>query len=190
MLAPLALEASITFKSFLPATPFKNCILITDLMRPLHLSLLSFHTFPPFLTFWIGRMCVSSLPSHIFLCRSNLNANGWRKPFHFSSIKFMHHFSFEGVLQQVMVWDSGGKRGEYNLYSSKPLHSYRNCLWQGKKRKEKWKPTAAKGTRSYSAGGTVILPISCRILFGCVGNSTYELINSMEQRSSSEADSS
>lgn len=158
-------------------------------MRPLHLSLLSFHTFPPSSRFELG-VCVY-LHS---LLTSSYAVRIWMQMGEGShSISALLNsctiFLLRGYCSRLWCEILEGRGGEYNLYSSKALHSYRNCLWQGKKRKEKWKPTAARGTRSYS-GGTVILPISCRTLFGSVESSTCELINSKEQRPSSEADSS
>jgi len=46
-------------------------------------------------------------------------------------------FLLRGYCSRLWCEILEGRGGEYNLYSSKPLHSYRNCLWQGKKRKEK-----------------------------------------------------
>jgi len=49
-------------------------------------------------------------------------------------------FLLWGVLQQVCVRESQGGGGvDYSLYSSEPLHSYRNCLWQRHSRKKKVK---------------------------------------------------
>ena len=157
-------------------------------MRPLHLSLLSFHTFPPSSRFELG-VCVY-LHS---LLTSSYAVRIWMQMGEGShSISALLNsctiFLLRGYCSRLWCEILVGRGGEYNLYSSQPLHSYRNCLWQGKKREEKWKPTAARGTRSYS-GGTVILPISCRTLFSSVESSIYELINSMEQ-CPSEADSS
>jgi len=98
-------------------------------------------------------------------------------------------FLLRGYCSRLWCEILEGRGGEYNLYSSKPLHSYRNCLWQGKKRKERKRKVKAYCSKRNS-GGTVILPISCRTLFGSVESSIYELINSKEQPPSSEAGSS